>query len=59
MMAQMIVNKAADEVIAVVITFLHSHLQRVMGADTGLLQRTGFEFVAQKFVVKTLVDQNG
>ena len=59
MVSQVIIDKAGDEVIAVVIALLHSNFQGVMGADAGLLEAAGFQFFTEKFILCTLVDQDG
>ena len=55
----MIVNKTGDEIVAVVVTFLYTHFQRVVGADAGLLQAARFLFISQEIIITTLVYQDG
>ena len=42
MVAQVVLDKGRDEVIAVVVTFLHAQLQGVVAGDAGLFKRPGF-----------------
>jgi len=56
---QVIINKTGDEIIAVVIALLHTHLQRMVSADTGLLQGSRFQFFSKKLIIGALVNQDG
>ena len=59
MVTQVVVDKAGDKEIAVVIPLLYTHLERVMGADAGLFEAAGFQLITEEIVIAALVDQDG
>ena len=59
MEAQMVLHKRSDEVIAVVVAFLHTHLNRVVGGATGFLNQVRFELLFEEVIRCALIDQYG
>src|SRR5690606_8894289 len=57
MMPQVIADEARDEVIAVVVAFLHAQRQWMAVGITGLLQVIGLELLFQEVVTRALVHQ--
>jgi hypothetical protein len=58
-MAQVIVDEAGDEVVAVVVTRVHPQAQRMAGSGAGLAQHLGLQLRNQKTVGVALIDQQG
>ncbi len=58
MEAKVIFNKARDEIVTVVIAFLHTKLQRIASFFGCLQEVAGFELFVQKLVTVTLVNQH-
>ena len=52
-------DKRCNEVVAVVVAFLHSHLNRVIGAAAGLLNQVRLELLIEKVIRCPLVNQDG
>ena len=57
MKAQVIVNKAGNEMVAMVVAFLHPKFQRVVSGCYGSGQSFGFELLFKEAVLIPLVDQ--
>ncbi len=58
MKAQVFSDKAGDEVVAVVVVFLHAQSNReIISCPAGVNQGFGVELFSQKFVTGALVDE--
>ena len=55
--AQMVLYKWRDEVIAVVVTGLHSHLNRIGHSAAGFLNQVRFELLLEEVICCSLIDQ--
>ena len=54
-MPQMVVYKTGDKIVAMIITFLHAHLDWVVGANTGLFQASRLQFFTEKIILCALI----
>ena len=52
-------NKRRNKVVAVVVAFLHAHLDRVAGGATGLFNQVRLELLFKEVIRCTLIDQYG
>ena len=56
---QVRLDKRRNKVVAVIVTFLHAHLDRVVGGATGLLNQVRFELLLEEVIRRTLINQYG
>jgi len=57
MVAQVVVDKAGDKIIAVVVARLPAQGQRMPGPFGGRLQCLGFQLLGKEAVILALIDQ--
>ena len=57
--AQMIFDERRNEVIAVVVAFLHAHLDRIARRLAGFLNQMRFELLLEKVIRRPLINQDG
>ena len=55
--SQMILDEGGNEVIAVIIAFLHTHLDRIIGGVAGLLNEVRLELLLKEAIRCPLVDE--
>lgn len=55
---QVVLDKGADEVVAVVVAIVQSQLKRRVTRATRLLKEMWFELIDKEFVALTLVDED-
>ena len=56
---QMRPNKRRNKVVAVIVAFLHAHLNRVAGGAAGLFDQVRFELLFKEVIRCALIDQYG
>ena len=56
---QMRLDKRRNEVVAMVVAFVHAHLDRVVGGTAGLLNSVCFELLLEEVIRCSLVNQYG
>jgi hypothetical protein len=59
MKPQMIADKRRDEVVAVVVTRLHAHLDGILSRGRRLQNQRGFELLFEKVIRFPLVNEDG
>ena len=57
--AQVVTHKRSNEVVAVVVAFLHSHLNWVVGSVAGVHNQVRFELLSEEVIRRPLVNEYG
>src|SRR5262245_45750029 len=58
-MAQMVLDKRADEPVAVIVALAPAELERLAGGGAGLDEELGAELLREELIVRALIDEQG